>query len=31
MGTVQVGAKWETGFALGALFALESEIAGART
>jgi hypothetical protein len=28
MGTVQVGAKWETGFALGALFALESEIAG---
>lgn len=28
MGTLQLGAKWETGFALGALFALESEIAG---
>jgi hypothetical protein len=28
MGTVQVGAKWESGLALGALFAMESEIAG---
>ncbi|MDZ4667752.1 MAG: LamG-like jellyroll fold domain-containing protein [bacterium] len=28
MGTVQVGAKWETGVAAIALFAIESEIAG---